>query len=117
MSKVQVFRGFHPIETARFVEVGTVADLRMLSGRIVRAKWCAGDVSKFTCCVKTAVAWWPLSGKGRCIPLYTPEAWRPIGGKMPRQATAEEKARDAEIHAELGISRDALQGGARDVFA
>jgi hypothetical protein len=63
---------FEDIATAHHVTDGTVADLKMPSGRICRAAWC--ERGRIT-------AWWPLRGPWKHpIALYTPTHWRRIEG-------------------------------------
>lgn len=59
------------IDDAQTVRHGTVADLKMGSGRIYRAVW----EYHGRCC-----AWWPVHGQARKTPigLYEPEAFRPV---------------------------------------
>jgi hypothetical protein len=56
------------IREARFTGLGTVADLKMPSGRVYRATW----EYRGRCC-----AWWPAPGQIRRNPigLYEPEAF------------------------------------------
>lgn len=64
---------WHPIATAEDVEAGTVADLRMRNGEIVRAAW----VERYG----LVTAWWPLAGRRRRpIGLYEPLEWRRVHG-------------------------------------
>lgn len=61
---------FKPIAEAQHVEVGTVADVRMPSGRVVRAAWTRHG---------RCLAWWPLVGpRRRPIGLYDPVEWRVV---------------------------------------
>jgi hypothetical protein len=61
---------FQDIATARFVEGGTVADLKMSDGSICRAIWAERG---------RTTAWWPLTGRRkRWIGLYDPIAWRRV---------------------------------------
>lgn len=62
--------GFEDIATAQHVVDGTVADLKMPSGRIYTAIW--QERGRVT-------AWWPLAGPRKSsIGLYDPVAWRPL---------------------------------------
>lgn len=62
--------GWQEIASAQFVESGTVADLKMRSGRVIRAAWT--NRGRIT-------AWWPLAGnRRRPIGLYEPREWRVI---------------------------------------
>lgn len=66
---------FYPIHSARFVEDGTVADLKMTSGRVYRAIWMENG---------RITAWWPMDGRRkRPIGLYDPHAWRPVNKPVP----------------------------------
>lgn len=78
---------FRPIAEAQAVTFGTVADLRMPSGRIYRAVW----GFRGRCC-----AWWPLPGQARRKPigLYGPTAFAVI-------ATGSIAQRDWRIASEL----------------
>lgn len=62
---------FRPIETARFVREGTVADLWFAGGKVYRATWRSNG---------RCVAWFMEPGQKRKAPagLYEPEAWRPV---------------------------------------
>lgn len=72
--------GFRPMDdtNARLVIEGLIADIRMPSGRVYRARWGTipgwlGDQPA------RATAWWPLSGqRKRPIGLYDPVAFRPV---------------------------------------
>lgn len=68
--------GWRPINDAWHITLGTVADLRMESGRIYRATWCyRGRVC----------AWWPDSSvRKKPIGLYALEAFKVIAvGVVP----------------------------------
>lgn len=63
---------FRPIAEARHLPLGTIADIKMASGRIYSATW------EFhgNCC-----AWWPHIGQHRKAPVgkYTPVSFRVTG--------------------------------------
>lgn len=66
--------GFRPLTEAVLASVveGTVADLRMESGRVYRAIWTAHG---------RCTAWWPMVGpRRRAIGLMEPVAIRPVSG-------------------------------------
>lgn len=62
-------RVFQSIDSAQFVREGTVADLLLENGRVVRAVW------KYR---ENVCMWWPAAGQRykTGIPLYTPRGWR-----------------------------------------
>lgn len=65
---------YQPIATARFVEEGTIADLKMPSGHTVKAVW---EFRGQVC------AWWPHIKAPYPVGLYEPREWRPLNRPMP----------------------------------
>jgi hypothetical protein len=62
--------GFRHIYDARFVEEGTIADLKMESGRVYRAVWM--EHGRIT-------AWWPMDDRRKKpIGLYEPESFKVV---------------------------------------
>lgn len=64
---------FQPIRTARLVERGTRAELKLHKGEIVTATWDVKDGIE---------AWWMDDG-GPAIWPEEPHSWRPLSGVMP----------------------------------
>lgn len=78
--------GYRPIREAQDMPEGTVADLLMNDGKVVRATWCA-RAGTFGNCLgnkgeripSAMVAWWPHKGKWRgrdMIGLYEPISFK-----------------------------------------
>lgn len=70
--------GFLPVTdtSVRQVTEGTIADLRMESGRVYRARW--GTVPGWLSDTPaTCTAWWPIAGRRkRPVGLFDPVAFR-----------------------------------------
>lgn len=65
---------WRPIKTARFVEEGVVAVIRLEGGSVRKVIWEERH---------HAIAWWPLEGDGDLAGLYTPVEWRLVSGPEP----------------------------------
>lgn len=77
---------WRPISEAQFTREGTIAELRMPSGRVYLATW---EYRGRAC------AWWPDDSRRRApIGLYSPEAFRVLAigmgddGRKPRRQVA-----------------------------